>query len=97
MLFTWRPFTHVSTEFCDYVELSLAYLDASSAIICDSNVPARLTGEEILKKICRLPLFCAKHQIGIAARMDRILTSVFFNNQRKRLAESVVNHRVVAF
>ena len=40
--------THASTECCDYVELISAYLDTSSAIIRNFNVPARKAGEEIL-------------------------------------------------
>ena len=89
--------TNASTELCNYVQLSLTYLDASCAIIRNSNVPARIPEEEILKKICRPSLFCSKRQIGNAARVDRILTYVFFNNQRKRVTESVVNDRDVAF
>lgn len=90
--------TYASSNFCEYVALSFAYLDASSSIIRSSKVPSRKAGEEILKKLHFRPqLFCEDHRIENSARVDRVITNIFFNNQRKRLTESVVKDRVVAF
>ena len=86
-----------SSEMKEYVAESFAHLDASSALIRKSGIPERLAGEEILKTLSRPSLFCKEHEKVHIVRVDRIISNVFFNNQRKRTTESVVIDRVVAF
>jgi hypothetical protein len=89
--------TYASEELGEYVAQSFAHLDASSTLIRRSTVPEREAGEEILRTLGRPKLFCEAHEMFNSARVDRMITNVFFNNQRKRLTESVVKDRVVAF
>lgn len=89
--------TNASNELNEYVAQSFANLDVSSKIIRKSTIPERKAGEEILKTLDRPQLFCDKHKIINSARLDRIITNIFFNNQRKRVTESVVKDRVASF
>ena len=82
----------------NYVASGFAILDACSDSIRRSLLPARKAGEHILRKFLIGEGFCCPvHEAAVCARAIRIITNVFFNNQRKRLTEVVVNDRVVAF
>jgi hypothetical protein len=90
--------TSACDELQDCVAQSFAYLDASSTMICNSSVPARRAGQEILKMLpCRPRVFCDTHHIQNSSRVDKIILNVFFNNKRKQISDSVVNDRVASF
>ena len=87
-----------SDVLCDYVAQSFAYLDASWSLIRQSKIPARRAAEEILSILqCRLRAFCKQHEVDNMSKVDRIISNIFFNNQRKRVTDSDVKDGVETF
>ena len=87
-----------SDELGDYVAQSFAYLDASSSLIRQSKIPARRAAEEILSILqCRPRVFCKQHEVDNMSKADRIISNIFFNNQRKRVTDSDVKDGVETF
>ena len=87
-----------SDVLCDYVAQSFAYLDASSSLIRQSKIPARRAAEEILSILqCRPRVFCKQHEVNNMSKVDRIISNIFFNNQRKRVTDSDVKDGVETF
>ena len=88
-----------SLAFSSYVATGFAVLDACSDAIRKSDLTSRLAGEYILKKVLlsNNGFTCASHEAIISCHAIRIISNVFFNNQRKRTTETVVNDRVAAF
>jgi len=80
------------------VAQGFAYLDACSDIIRQSPLPARKAGEQVLERVINGEyLLCDNHKERMQRLIIRTVTNIFFNNQRKRVNESVVTDRVVAF
>ena len=79
----------------DYVAMGFAILGARK-----SDVPERKAGEHILHKFLSQDEYggftCPIHQSAMCTKTNRIITNVFFNNQRKRSTESVVTNRLAA-
>jgi len=87
-----------SRNLSDWVAQGFAYLDACSDIIRESGVSARKAGEYILSEFLDdVEFTCATHEEKMFRRAIRTVTNIFFNNQRKRSNENVVNDRIVAF
>ena len=81
-----------------YVAKCFALLDACSVTIRKSALDSRKAGENVLKMVSKdLNFSCPKHESVILNHAMRIITNVFFNNQRKRTTETVVDDRVAAF
>ena len=81
-----------------YVAKCFALLDACSPSIRMSPLDSRMAGENVLQMISKDENFCCpKHDPVISRHAIRIITNVFFNNQRKRTTETVVDDRVAAF
>ena len=75
-----------------------AILDASSDQMQKSTMPSRYAAESVLEEfLTDEVLLCEKHKDKFFQRMIRVLTNVFFNNKRKRSADSEVKDKVAAF
>ena len=73
-------------------------LFAQSHFIRQSRIPARRAAEQILSILQRRQrLFCQLHELGNKSKVDRIIFNNFFSNQRKRVTDSDVKERLVAF
>lgn len=87
-----------SKTLSELVSYGFALLDASSAVIRRSSLPSRKAGESLLNEYLNTSnLCCEKHEAVVSVRIIKIIVNCFFNNQRKRNNESVVNDRIVLF
>lgn len=85
-------------DISDAVSKSFALLDNCSAIIRSSKLPSRVAGLAVLQKYITVPeIACKTHQDAFSMRVLRAVCNCFFDCQRKRSNESVVNDRVQAF
>ena len=87
-----------SQDLSAHVAHGFAILDECAKDMRNSTVPSRKAGENLLHRF--LPantLACDHHKNSIYSYTNRIITNVFFNNQRKRTTESVVNDRIKSF
>lgn len=82
----------------DFVASGFAVLDACRTIIRNSPLAARKAGEYILSRSLDYQGFCCEtHETIVFDHAIRIISNVYFNNQRKRLTETVLKDQVVAF
>ena len=82
----------------NFVANAFAILDACSASIKTCSVPVRKAGEFILfRYLCANGFCCEAHEESVFARIIRTVSNIFYNNERKRLTESVRKGQVVAF
>jgi hypothetical protein len=80
------------------VSQAFAILDATSAAIRNSDVPARKAGMRILKHyLDSSVIVCDRHTDDLSDRLMKVVCNCFFNNQRKRSNEVIVKHNVAEF
>ena len=71
--------TSVCDELQEHVTQRFAYLDASSAMICNSSDSAKRTGQKIVNILpCRLRVFSDTSHLQNSSRVDKIIFNVFF-------------------
>ena len=80
---------------CDYVCSSLALIDALSFTIQKSDLPVRSSTEFALEKAeFTFDFVCEAHSEIITKTVNRILTNVYFNIQRKWRTSSITSDKV---
>ena len=87
-----------SESLSDQVAQSFAILDATSDVLRQSVLPARLVAEHLLSKAIPPGNYCCeKHEASTSRKVRRIVTNVFLNNERKRKTSSVLEDKIRAF
>ena len=77
------------------VATSFALLDVCSSAIRISVLPSRMAGLLVLQKYVDVPsLGCETHEKVFSSRLLRTVCNCFFDSQRKRSNETVVDDRV---
>lgn len=80
------------------VSQAFAILDASSTAIRKSGVPARKAGIKILKQYLNSSfIVCDRHNDDFCNRLRKVICNCFFNNERKRVNDSIVKYNVAEF
>ena len=79
----------------DAVAQGFSILDVCSNAISESGIPEYLLLNAI--NLQNMLSMCSKHKNPLFLRIARIISNVFFNNQRKRVNESIVKDRVSYF
>ena len=87
-----------SHPLCHFICSSFALLDVMNITIQKNQLPARLAAETALA-IANFPhnFICDSHEDKIVKKINRIVSNIFFNNERKRKTAAVVKDKLQAF
>ena len=87
-----------SQKLGDSVARGFALLDVGSGIIGEFKMLSRKAGLYILEEfLCEGSLGCDIHHCAVSSLLKRVITNIFFNNQRKRSTDNVTKDSVAAF
>ena len=87
-----------SEDLSTFVAQRFALLDACSEIIRTSGLSSRKASLFIIRSFLFEEIVdCEEHSSKISSVANRIIINIFFNNQRKRVSETVVKDRLASF
>ena len=90
--------TTPSTDLVHYIAKSFAILDCVKSILLNSELPERKLSEYVLNCKNTYPdtFLCNNHK-DVRSRIHRIITNIYFNNEQKKLKDSVRKDSVKDF
>ena len=90
--------TTTSTDLVHYIGKSFAILDCVKRILLNSELPERKLSEYVLNCKNAYPdaFLCNNHK-DVRTRIHRIITNIYFNNEQKKLKDSVRKDSVKDF
>ena len=90
--------TTPSTDLIHYVAKSFAILDCVKSILLNSELPEKKLSEYVLncKNAYSDAFLCNNHK-GVRTIVHKIITNIYFNNEQKKLKDSVRKDSVKDF